>query len=116
MKKINIFVSLLAISMVSCSKKADAPSEVETVEVTLSEGESYARVLGTRPGTEGEITKEPSHAAVSRIPVAPTSTTTVYEYVPQPNFAGNDSVTIVVTTAEEKNKCGSHSSAATKKT
>jgi hypothetical protein len=114
MKKIMLPILTLLI-IASCGKKTNVPENTTTIDVMLAEGESYEHNLGTRSSTSAEITRQPMHASVNRIPIAPTSTATIYEYAPETDFTGTDSVMIDVTT-NMKSKCGSQHSSESRST
>ena len=76
----------------------------QTVDVTLAANTAYEYQLGTA-AQHVLITTGASHASVSRIANMPVSPT--YQYVPDSNYVGTDTVTVVVSNGPGGN-CPDH--------
>ena len=82
----------------SCTK--DPGNEINSVirqEFEINAGELLSVSLGSFGDEEGAwIIKNPQHAKVSKIYRQISLSSIIYEYQPQDNYAGEDSVTIIL--------------------
>lgn len=94
MKKISIFTIVVFFGMTSCKKTTTAADTSDTMNVALAANTAYTYNF-TQPAQNISITTQASNARISSVSNFP-ATLPSYQYVPDSNYVGGDSVTIVV--------------------
>jgi hypothetical protein len=94
MKTLTIAVLFLT-ALFACKKPDTLPeTKSETIEVAIDQRSVYEYDLGAVPAELVDVTTQPAHGSQSRLVNIAGSNTTIYQYVPDSLYSGQDEVTL----------------------